>query len=132
MEFNFLAIGIAIVADMMLGALWYSPLLFGKVWMKAVGIEKPEDLGDTAKPAYAASGVCAVAMALFLSWLLGRLNIQTIGEALPVVLVLWLGVIAPVVAVPYFWEDRPKVPFGIYSGYKLVAICITAVILTTL
>lgn len=130
MEFNFLAIGIAIVADMMLGALWYSPLLFGKLWMKAVGIEKPEDLEASAKPAYAASGLSAVAMALFISWLLGTLKIQSTGEALPVVLVLWLGVIAPVVAVPYFWENRPKVPYGIYCGYKLVAICITAVILT--
>ncbi len=132
MEINFLAAGVAVVADMMLGALWYSPVLFGKTWMKAVGIEKPEDLGDSAKPAYATSALSAVALVLFLTWLFGALNITSTGKAVGVALGVWLGVIATVTLPPYFWEDRPKVPYIIYSGFKLVSVIIMAVILTML
>lgn len=34
---NFLAIGVAALASFMLGALWYSPVLFAKTWQKELG-----------------------------------------------------------------------------------------------
>ena len=40
---NFLAVIIAIIANQVIGALWYSPVLFGKVWMKELGIT-PESI----------------------------------------------------------------------------------------
>jgi hypothetical protein len=36
-QLNFLAILVAAVAAFVLGALWYSPVLFAKQWMKAHG-----------------------------------------------------------------------------------------------
>lgn len=38
MEINFLAIAAGAVAFWLLGTLWYSPLLFSKVWQKEVGL----------------------------------------------------------------------------------------------
>lgn len=34
---NFLAVAVAGVASFVLGALWYSPILFGKTWQKELG-----------------------------------------------------------------------------------------------
>ena len=34
---NFLAVGVAALTTIFIGALWYSPLLFHKVWVKAHG-----------------------------------------------------------------------------------------------
>jgi hypothetical protein len=34
---NFLALAVAAIASFALGALWYSPVLFGKMWQKALG-----------------------------------------------------------------------------------------------
>ena len=42
MMFNWPAILAATVAGMLLGALWYSPLLFGKAWMRALGKTEAE------------------------------------------------------------------------------------------
>ena len=41
--FNILAFLVCIVSNMILGALWYSPVLFGKVWLNLIG-KKPEDI----------------------------------------------------------------------------------------
>ena len=38
MELNYLAILAATAASFVLGGLWYSPVLFGKVWMVETGI----------------------------------------------------------------------------------------------
>ena len=34
-ELNYLAILVAAAANMVVGALWYSPFLFGSIWRKA-------------------------------------------------------------------------------------------------
>ena len=36
-EVNLLAVLVSGVAAMVIGALWYSPLLFGKLWMNGMG-----------------------------------------------------------------------------------------------
>jgi hypothetical protein len=41
---NFLALIVAAIASFGLGAVWYSPVLFSKPWLKAVGLSN-EDLG---------------------------------------------------------------------------------------
>lgn len=41
-QINYLAILIAIVINQAVGALWYSPVLFGNKWMKLVGLKREE------------------------------------------------------------------------------------------
>lgn len=36
---NYLPIVVAAVVSMVLGGLWYSPLLFGKIWMNLQGLK---------------------------------------------------------------------------------------------
>jgi hypothetical protein len=42
-EVNYLAVLLAAAATMIIGFLWYSPILFGNVWMKQIGL-KAEDM----------------------------------------------------------------------------------------
>jgi hypothetical protein len=42
MTMNWLAVIVAAIAYMILGAIWYSPGLFGKAWMKGIGKTKEE------------------------------------------------------------------------------------------
>lgn len=42
---NFLAVAVATLSSMVLGFLWYTPILFGKQWQKAVGL-KDEDMDN--------------------------------------------------------------------------------------
>ncbi len=130
-EFNYLGIGLAVVADMGLGAFWYSPAGFGKIWMREMGIEKPEDLTGANK-AYASSALSALVLAIFFSYLFNIVNVQSTGHAMGLALLVWLGAIVAAVIPPYFWENRPKVIAVIYCGYKLVSILLMSAILTML
>ena len=40
LEFNHLAIFVSAILQWLLGAIWYSPVLFAKPWMAMVGIHK--------------------------------------------------------------------------------------------
>ena len=42
MEVNYLAILVATIAAAVLGMVWYSPALFGKAWMKLVGMSQKD------------------------------------------------------------------------------------------
>ncbi|GEM_PF-2369458 len=128
-DINFLGISCAVIADMGLGAFWYSPAGFGEIWMKEMGIEKPEDLAG-ANSAYVSSGLSAIALAIFFSYLFRIVNVQSTGHAVGIAFLIWLGAIVPVVMPPYFWENRSKIIGAIFCGYKLVSVLIMAVILT--
>jgi hypothetical protein len=45
-ELPLVAITLATFLGMLLGALWYSPLLFGQQWLRCIG-KTPEKLGKT-------------------------------------------------------------------------------------
>lgn len=42
-DVNLVAVLVAGVVDMVIGALWYSPVLFAKSWMRLIG-KKEEDM----------------------------------------------------------------------------------------
>ena len=46
-SFNIWAVLACIICNMVIGALWYSPILFGNIWLKLVG-KKPEDINQKA------------------------------------------------------------------------------------
>ena len=70
MGVNWLAVGVGTAAAFLLGALWYSPILFVNVWAKGVGVnieDKPENMVATMITQLAATfllslvvGICAV------------------------------------------------------------------------
>ena len=39
---NYLAVLVSAIIGMIIGALWYSPLLFGKLWMKLSGMTEKQ------------------------------------------------------------------------------------------
>ncbi len=49
-QINYLAVLACGIVSMVLGSLWYGPL-FGKRWMKIMGISKPEKMDAAAKNA---------------------------------------------------------------------------------
>ena len=75
---NWLAVLVAAVSTMVVGFLWYSPILFAKPWMREMGYDpddkaKVQEMQKGAGPAYLgsflASLVSAFILALFFHWL---------------------------------------------------------------
>src|SRR5260370_35284703 len=76
-ELNWLAILVAAISTIVVGFLWYSPLLFAKPWMREMGYDpndkaKVQEMQKSAGPAYGGSFIAhlvsAFTLAPFLHW----------------------------------------------------------------
>src|SRR5258708_2608088 len=132
---NLLAVLVAAIATMVVGFLWYSPLLFAKPWMKEMGYDandkaRMEEMKRSAGPAYGgsflASLVSAFILALFLHWL----RAQSLEFGLMVGFHVWLGFVATVQFTSALFTKQSMRLFGINTGYQLVCYLAMAAILT--
>ncbi len=129
---NYIAVLIAAIAGMLIGALWYSPLLFGKVWMRLMGMQMgmtPEGK-SRAKMGYAFGFIAALVSAYVLAHFVYLVATVSLSEGLILGFWLWLGFIAPVMLGMVLWEGRPWGVYFINVFYQLVSILAMSVILT--
>jgi fluoride ion exporter CrcB/FEX len=73
MTVNYWAVLVAAVVYMILGALWYSPALFGKIWMKGIGKTKEQVKAD----AWAGNYIIAIVGSFLACYGIARLMIMT-------------------------------------------------------
>src|ERR1041385_7879289 len=98
---NYWAILVAGIANMVVGALWYGPI-FGKTWMKLMGLNK-DDMGKmkmSANAAYIGGFVTSLIMAFVLAhdafaWS-NFMGGGTFSFALQLAFWIWLGYVATV------------------------------------
>ena len=92
---NYLAIVIAILINMGLGALWYSPVLFAKPWMAANGFteESIKEAGGATK-GYVVSIIVSVVVALAIASFAKAADSDTAIEGLMLGLAAGLGFVA--------------------------------------
>lgn len=69
MEFNVLAILVAAVVPVLLGFLWYNPILFGNVWMRESGMTEEKIKGGNMAVIFAVSLILSVFLAFFTQFL---------------------------------------------------------------
>src|SRR2546427_9869584 len=95
---NILAVLVAAVLTFVLGAVWYSPVLFAKQWMVAQGY-MPEKLEEMKRRgvtrAYAVSVLCYLVTAYVMALLASYTNSTTLAQGLWLGLLSWLGVAPP-------------------------------------
>ncbi len=134
MEFNYTLIAIATVIQFVLGALWYSPLLFGKIWMKIMGgdactPEERQAMQKSMTPFYVLQIVLTVITTTTLSFLLQSLDIGSYTVAF----LVWFGFIAPTQIGCVIWANTPKSVWLqqilIMNTYQLLASMIATYIL---
>ena len=138
-EINYVAIAIAVVANFLLGFLWYTPL-FGKAWAKEMGFDM------TQKPPAGAmvKGMILMVIGNFLMAYVFAHNIavwnpltwgQPASEMSPMATVFsaaiftWLGFFVPQDLSRVGWEMKSWKLFFINTGYHLVSLIVVAAIL---
>jgi len=131
---NWLAILVAAISTMVVGFLWYSPLLFAKPWMKEMGYDpndkgKTEEMKKTAGPAYAwsfvASLLSAFTLALFLHWV----RVEDLHVGIMASFHIWLGFVATVQFTGALFMKQSVKLFGINTAYQLVCYLVMGAIL---
>lgn len=122
-ELNLVAVLVAAVAYFALGALWYSPALFGKLWMRAIGKTHDELQGSWMH--YAAAGLASVVAAFVLAYVIAlggllELTVATAAAGAMMGILVWVGFVGTTMGTSYLFGGRGRVLFLIDASYHLV------------
>ena len=132
-DINFLAVIVAAVAAFMLGAIWYSPLLFAKHWMafNGYGPEQVKAMQANAKKAYGICLVCQLVIAFALASLIAITHIVGRLAGIKLALLCWLGFAFSLGLIANAYSDKPLKAFLLDAGYQLVYFVVMALILVS-
>ena len=127
-QINYLAVGVAALATIIIGALWYSPLLFGNLWLKAHGYSV-EQMRKTAGRAYLVSLFCYVVMAYVLAVLVSYAGVSTVLQGAFLGFLVWIGFLATLGLTAHMFSEKPLSTYLIDAGYQLAYAVVMGVIL---
>lgn len=134
-QVNYLAVFLAAVASMVIGFIWYSPMVAGKQWMKLSG-----HTADSLKKAqkeigklYGLSFVVALITAYVLSHVMTMaqttLGYDRFTTGLTSAFWMWLGFVMPVQLTDQIFGAKKWMLLAINTGYQLVALLAMGVVL---
>lgn len=131
---NWLAILVAAISSMIVGFIWYSPLLFAKPWMREMGYDpndkaKTLEMQKSAGPSYAGSFVASLISAFTLALILHGLHAEDLHFGLMASFHIWLGFVATVQFTGALFAKQSMKLFAINTGYQLVCYLVMGVIL---
>ncbi len=126
-EINYVAVIIAALVPMALGALWYSPALFARPWMRAVGRDE-EERGGMGR-GYVLSVIAAVLSSYALARVERWAEVDDLWNGALVGMLVWLGFVAGLLAVVTYFGGRPRVLWVINAGYQFVSLAVMGAIL---
>jgi hypothetical protein len=133
-EINLVAVLEAAIASMVLGFLWYSPLLFANAWMRAMGYDPNDKAGlekmrKGAGAMYALTFVLSLLSALVLGKIISLTTVQALPYGMKVGFSVWLGFVMTVQLTDKLFGQRPWKLFLINTGYQLVCYLVMGAIL---
>ena len=126
-EVNWIAVALCGLASLVLGGLWYSPLLFGKAWQAAAGLsDERARSGNMAMifgGAFVLSAIAAAVFAMFLG------KQMSLGAATTAGLSAGLCWVAASYGISYLFERRPLRLWLINGGYHTLQFTLFGLIL---
>jgi hypothetical protein len=127
-DINWVAIVVATIVSMVIGAVWYSPALFSKAWMEDT---KKKDMDPTqgATAGYVVATIANLISGYVMARILATANAASIGEGLMVAFLLWLAFMAGPTLMNFMFEGRPMRLFNINAGMYLVSMLVMGAIL---
>ena len=127
---NYLAVFVAAVASIVIGSFWYSPVLFGKIWMRESKISMPKkvDKAEMSKTYIIALGTSLVT-AYILAHFVDYVEVTTMSTALVLAFWIWLGFYVTTEMGAVLWEKKSWTMYLVKVGYHLVNLGVMATIL---
>lgn len=127
-DLNFLAVLISAFVHFVLGAVWYSPLLFARKWAALKGIDMNDDEHGPTPAMFVGSFLAGLALAVGLAVVLSIGAPPSLGAAILLALIVGVAfTAAPQFANAMFGGDVRV--WLIDAGYPLVSIVLMSVIL---
>ncbi len=128
---NYLAVLVAAIAAYAIGAVWHSPVGFGKQWMKLSGFSKEHmrSMPLTATQAMIFGFFFTLLFAYVLAHFVVLAGASTLPSALQLGFWVWLGFVATTLANGWLWEGKSLKLFLFNTAYPLLSVGAMAAIL---
>lgn len=127
-DVNLAAVLISGVAAMVIGAIWYSPLLFAKRWIKLTGL-KDMNPNEGAAVGYVTAFIGALITAYVMAHFVSYAGAVTLIDGAATGLWAWLGFNAVSMLTTYTFSQRPRQLWVIDSGQYLATFVVMGAIL---
>ncbi len=132
---NLLAILVAAISTIVVGFIWYSPILFAKPWMREMGYDpddksKVQEMQKSAGPAYFASFIASLVSAFILALFFHEMRVQSVDIGLLIAFHVWLGFVATVQLTGVLFMKQSMKLFAINTGYQLACYLVMGSILS--
>ncbi|MCB9799079.1 DUF1761 domain-containing protein [Candidatus Nomurabacteria bacterium] len=136
-EVNYTAVLVAAIVAYIIGALWFSPVLFGKPWMKLTGktdtdmqAAKKKGMSKTYFSHFLTTLVTAYVLFHFVAgWYTSQSELTATAIGLQTGFWLWLGLLATTQLSPVFWNGKPWKLYWIETSYNLVSLLLMGLII---
>lgn len=126
-QLNYWAVLVSALSTFLIGGVWYSPALFGKVWMRENGFTEESMKNSNMIKIFGLAFVLGLIAAVNLAVFMGPENNPAMGA-------MWgflagFGWVATFIGTHYLFERRSFTLFLINAGYSIVALTVMGVIL---
>lgn len=131
---------VASLAQFILGALWYSPLMFGKWWMEIMEatnlpVEQVKRMQKEMAPFYGVQFLLTIIFTFVLAMFVYYLKMANVGfHAYGVAGWIWIGFVFPTQIAGVVWANTKKKfwvkQIFVMAGYQLVGLMLAAFILS--
>ena len=125
---HFFAVLSAAAAKMAIGALWYSPALFLRPWLRMSGITE-EQMKEGMGKALVVEFFGNLLMAFVLVHAIRYAGATTVPQGLAVGFFNWLGFVAVVTIGNVTYQRKPFKLFLLMNGYLLISLLVMGAIL---
>ena len=125
---NYFAVLAAAVSTFVLGGLWYSPLLFGKAWMRANNLTDADLQTFSKARMFGWAIVFSLVMAINLAMFLGGPG-TTASWGMTAGVLAGLGWVAMAIAIIGLFENKSWAYIAINGGYMMIAFTIMGLII---
>jgi hypothetical protein len=131
---NLWAVLVAAVATMVVGFLWYSPFLFARPWMLAMGYDpndkaKMDEMRRSAGKSYALSFLASLVAAFVLGKIIDVATVDSVLYGMKIGFAVWLGFVTTVQLTGKLFGNQPTKLYLINTGYQLVCYLVMGAIL---
>ena len=127
---------VASLLSFILGWIWYSPLLFGNVWMKEMGMKKPDKMDAKMKSKMMNSMCFGFLFTLLTSYVFAHflyyMDVNTFNGVAQLSVWLWLGFMLPVIMTGYLWENKTLLLVAISGGQTLASLMLAGMVIISM
>ena len=119
------AVLVSAIAAMVIGFLWYSPILFANPWMRLMGFDpndkaKIAEMQKGAGKSYGLAFVASIASAVVLAKIIDLTSVNTILYGMKIGFAVWLGFVTTVQLTGALFGKQPIKLYLINTGHQLV------------